>query len=59
MLVSSRFDTPIFSSTISKNYNITDDIILIEDRFFIKDLTKIFDRQNKITLDELKEIVKI
>lgn len=50
-------DYNLTGPTLKKDYDINDDIILTEDRFFIKDLTKIFDTQHKLTLDELTKIV--
>jgi hypothetical protein len=38
-------------------YNIKDDIILIEDRFLIKDITKTYDKQIYMNLFELKESI--
>ena len=39
---------------VKKDYPIENDIILIEDRFLIKDLTKIYDTNKKCKLEELK-----
>ena len=39
------------------DFPIKDGIILVEDRFLIKDLTKIYDMQKKLTLTEIKKTI--
>ena len=43
---------------LNEDFTIKDGIILIEDRFLIKDLTKTFDNQEYLTLEELKKLVE-
>lgn len=47
----------LIEAMLNHDYQINDDIILIEDRFFIKDLTKIYNSNIKSTLDELKKYI--
>ena len=48
----------IFESFLSDAYFlINDDTILIEDRFLIKDITKVYTKNVKSTLDELKKYI--
>lgn len=53
----SHFGYNLMGPALKRDYEIIDNIILVEDRFFIKDITKVFNKQVKLTLGELKKII--
>lgn len=57
LLLYNKYESRFSDDTPINIYEIKDDILLIENRMFIKDLTKIYDRQTPLTLDELETIV--
>ena len=46
------------SSGVKTDYQIENDILLVENRMFVKDLTQIYDKQIKLSFNELKKIVE-
>jgi hypothetical protein len=52
------YDGGLVSNIPVRDYVINNDIILIENRFLIKDITNIYSRQQKLTIRELEEEIK-